>query len=773
MGTMERGRGAPEDPTATARLGRTDGERPCSVADSLRDIEAQSGPARLYAAEHHIRVLAGSRSFYAGLHAIVGALVDAPNFRVVLCDPESGRASVAYVVDEREPAGEAVPQGQHSLTDYVMRTGQSLMATPEVCRLLESTGQVDPVDPPLAAWAGVPVLRDDVTLGALAVKRYAGPRFTPADVGALEAVAATLADVVHHRRMRALVRESQDRFARLAETADCAIFLLQGGEVRYANTPGLALAGCAGDGQVPRWNMVHPADREAVMAQVRERLDGRPGTARGELRVTGAEGTERWLELSTARTSYRGRPAVLGVAFDITDRKEAEEQARTLVGRDPLTGLPNRQLFADRLAVALSEAARARRGVALLSVDLDRFKDVNDSLGHTAGDAVLRQAAARLRALVRSADTVARLGGDEFVVLLKNVEGPEAVAPVAGKVLELMRAPFLAGDRDLFLGASVGISLFPDDATDAESLLRNADNALYRAKDHGRDNYQLYSPALQAQAAERLDLESGLRRALAGNELCVHYQPILDVRTGHLHGLEALVRWRHPRRGLLVPHDFLAVAEATDLMVPLGLWVLRTACAQVREWDAAFGDQLLLAVNLSARQFRQADLGEQVAAVLAETGLAPGRLELEVTESHALPSPEAAARALGALNALGVRVAIDDFGTGYSSLSHLRNLPFQTLKIDQSFVAGLAAGTGDAAIVSAVVALGHSLQVTVLAEGVETREQLDLLAARECDLVQGFYYSPPLSAPDCERFLALHHRSPGGVPRVLPFRPPA
>jgi diguanylate cyclase (GGDEF)-like protein/PAS domain S-box-containing protein len=441
-----------------------------------------------------------------------------------------------------------------------------------------------------------------------------------------------------------------------------------------------------------------------------------------------------------------GRPrGAIGAYLDITERKRAEEQIKSLAYHDALTGLPNRRLFQDRLSVAVAQAHRSGQRLAVLYLDLDRFKPVNDSFGHSAGDRLIQDVAERLRTCLREGDTVARLGGDEFTLLLPGVSQVVDVARVAEKVLDTLRLPFQIEGREIFATASIGISLYPEDGRDVETLIKNADAAMYRAKQQGRDNYQLYAPALNATALERLALENDLRHALAKGELVIHYQPVVDLTTGRVQAMEALLRWRHPELGLLPPSEFISLAEVTGLIIPFGPWILRTACAQTHEWQEAGHAELGVAVNLSARQFQHPDLVAQVRRALEETKLEPAFLELEITESSAMHG-EAAVHSLRELKALGVRITIDDFGTGYSSLSYLRRFPIDTLKIDRSFIADITHDPDDAAIATAVIALAHTLKLRVVAEGVETDEQVAFLSARRCDHAQGFLFGAPLPA---------------------------
>lgn len=433
----------------------------------------------------------------------------------------------------------------------------------------------------------------------------------------------------------------------------------------------------------------------------------------------------------------------------------AASQVEHIAYHDPLTGLPNRSLFFDRLVVALAQSNRHQYKLAVLFLDLDRFKQINDSLGHSTGDNLLKIAADRLRRCVREEDTVARFGGDEFVVLIHIIARAEDAGKIARKILDALGAPFQLGDRELVVSTSVGITVYPSDGADAETLVKNADTAMYRAKNLGGDNYQFYTAAMNSRALEMLELESGLRRAVKCNELSLYYQPLIDLRTGAISGNEALLRWNHPQLGVLLPERFLQTAEVSGLIIPIGNWVLREACRQAKFWQRQKGADLFVAVNLSARQFYQADLVEQVRAALEEARLQPKHLELEVTETNAMRDVTQTVRILNELKALGVRIAIDDFGTGYSSLSYLKEFPVDTLKLDQSFLRDLFSPQ-DSKLVSGVIALAHNMNFQVLAEGVETLGQLDFLRKNNCDRLQGFLFSRPLPAESFDRFWNNH-----------------
>ncbi|HKR98301.1 MAG TPA: EAL domain-containing protein, partial [Candidatus Dormibacteraeota bacterium] len=419
------------------------------------------------------------------------------------------------------------------------------------------------------------------------------------------------------------------------------------------------------------------------------------GRWRGE--ATGARRDGSTFPQEISLTAIEGGGMVC-VARDITERTYAEEQIKHLAYHDALTGLPNRLLFKDRLTVALSHAQRDRSRIAVLFLDLDRFKVINDSLGHNIGDPLLQAVAARVQACVRESDTVARLGGDEFTLLLPNLIRSEDAAPIAQKILEAVRYPFHIEGREFFITTSIGISLYPEDGTDAETLIKNADTAMYQAKEQGRDNYQLFNAFVNAKALQRIMLEHGLRRALANDEMAVHYQPIFDLRSGSVTGMEALLRWRHPELGNVPPATFIPLAEATGVMVPIGSWAMREACRQAKAWHESGLKHLSLAVNLSVQQLQSPDLLQRVSEILKETGLPPRLLELEITESSAMQNPETSIRTLYDLKKLGLRISLDDFGTGHSSLAYLKRFPIDTLKIDQSFVRDITSDPDTAAI---------------------------------------------------------------------------
>jgi diguanylate cyclase (GGDEF)-like protein len=440
-----------------------------------------------------------------------------------------------------------------------------------------------------------------------------------------------------------------------------------------------------------------------------------------------------------------GQPRLLATVRDITDRKVAEERIQYLALHDALTGLPNRTLLQDRLAIALATARRQEDKVALLFLDLDRFKDINDSLGHSVGDLFLQEVARRLKRWGREQDTVARLGGDEFLIMLTDVKDIPDAAVAAERLMDAMAAEFVVQGHTLGVSCSLGISVFPEHGADGVTLIKNSDAAMYSAKESGRNTFRFFTEDMNAQVAERLALEHSLRLALPRNELFLMYQPQMDMATGKIVGLEALLRWKHPELGLVPPDRFIRIAENSGLILPIGEWVLRAACSQARKWQDEGLPALTVAVNVSAIQFRQEGFCKLIRRVLEETGLAPRYLELELTESLLLANAEVMLSVVHGLKAMGVTLAIDDFGTGYSNFASLRQFGVSKLKIDRSFIQDVAVKNDDAAITTAIISMAKGLRLKVIAEGVENEAQMSFLRAHQCDEIQGYYFSKPLA----------------------------
>ncbi len=459
----------------------------------------------------------------------------------------------------------------------------------------------------------------------------------------------------------------------------------------------------------------------------------------------------RWFEVY-AYCPERGYVATF--FHDITERKRLEEEVKHLAQHDELTGLPNRRLFREIISVELAQARRHGRRLAVFFLDLDRFKEINDTLGHEAGDELLNETAARLKSVIRVSDTVARIGGDEFNLIIPDITRAEYAAEVAQKIMSEIRKPFLINGHELNVSGSIGISIYPHDGKEADTLLRYADIAMYHAKDRGRNNYQFYNPVINTRSIERIQFENSLRQAIDNNEFRLYFQPLVDVKTGKLVSAEALLRWQHPQRGLLLPRQFFGSAEDIGFMPDIDEWVLQNVGIQIKSWIEQGMPHVCITVNLSARRFQDRDLITRIARVLEETGIAPGCLEIEITESVAMENIENTIARLNELAEMGVRVSIDDFGTGYSSLNYLKRLPIGKLKIDKSFIQDIATDSDDRAIITAVLLMAHSMKLKVVAEGVEQDGQLTFLRGLNCDEAQGFLFSKPVPADRFREMMA-------------------
>jgi diguanylate cyclase (GGDEF)-like protein/PAS domain S-box-containing protein len=559
-------------------------------------------------------------------------------------------------------------------------------------------------------------------------------------------VRGILVDITERKRAEDALRASEERYRNLVNTAQDAIYTVSPkGELTSLNAAFKTLTGWAPEEWIGKSfaPIVHPDDLSVALDVLKRVLGGE--TASFELRIKSKSGDYLIAEFSAAPLVEDGRiTGLLGVGRDVTEKRKAQETIRQLAYHDGLTGLPNRALFEDRLQVALAQAQRQRQMVAVMFLDVDRFKLVNDTMGHSGGDILLKSVAEELSGAIRDGDTVARVGGDEFTLLLPAINGEGDAVVVAERILETIKHPRFVEGQEFSVTTSIGITIFPQDGSDVDTLLRNADTAMYRAKERGRDNFQLYTPAMNAAVMQRLSLENDLRHAVERGELLLHYQPVADVTSGQIVGAEALVRWDHPQRGRLEPDDFISLAEETGLIVPIGQWVLREACLQARAWQDAGFAPVRLGVNLSARQLHHKGLVNLVTEVLDESGISPDWLQLEITEGDVMSNVEFIIGVLHRLRGMGVSISVDDFGTGYSSLSYLKRFPIDSVKIDRSFVRDLATDPSDAAIVTTVISMARNLNLRVVAEGVETNEQLDFLRRRACDEYQGYLVSRPV-----------------------------
>ena len=568
-------------------------------------------------------------------------------------------------------------------------------------------------------------------------------------------------DITERRTLADTLRESEARYQALFEHSIDAVFLMRpDGGILSANAEACRLLGYTESElrSIGREGLTEPDDPR-VAALLEEHR--REGSARGELKMRRKDGG--WVPVEVSSTTFRDRSGELCASLiirDITDRKRAEEHIEYLAYHDELTGIPNRAHFQRAFEHAIAVNARHGLKSALMVVDLDRFKNINDIIGHEAGDQLLKQVAARLRTCLRDSDVLARLGGDEFVILMQDAASIEAVSAVANKLLEATSRPLVINEQEFMITASIGISTSPHDGTDLQTLLRNSDVAMYRAKESGKNGFQYFSPEMDAHGRERLSIESALGRALERREFMLHFQPKMQVSSRNVAGMEALVRWQNPERGLMQPGEFIAIAEETGMIVPIGDWVLTEACRQGQALRDAGHDNLRVAVNLSVRQLYDEGLALRVSGALEQTGFPAQNLELEITESMVMRDAEGAVKMLQALRDTGVRIAIDDFGTGYSSLAYLKRFPIDCVKIDRSFIRDLPDDRDDASITRSIIAMAHNMQLDVVAEGVETVPQLEFLHAYGCDEIQGFLFSEPLGIDAFERFLGGHPDRP-------------
>ena len=556
------------------------------------------------------------------------------------------------------------------------------------------------------------------------------------------------------REANALLRDSESRTRAVLESVDEGIIAItEEGVIETFNPAAERIFGYVGNEILGKnfsllMPQPHSAQHDGYLKRYRETGKSTVlGVTREEMGVR-KNGETFALELKTNEVHVEGRRIFIASARDISACKQAEQRIEYLASHDALSGLPNRNLLQDRLRQALAQNRRSHGQGAVLFIDLDQFKAINDSLGHETGDLLLVEVSSRLVNSLRSQDTVGRQGGDEFIVVLQSVSNAADAGIVAQKLLGALFAPYRIKDQEINISASIGIAVFPDDGDDEETLLKHSDTAMYHAKENGRNNFQFFAPVMNRLAAEKHSLSTRLRHALKLDELLLHFQPLVDMGSGKLSGLEVLLRWRHPERGLISPLEFIPLAEETGLIVPIGEWVFKSACMQIKTWQEQGYEVPTLAINLSVRQFREKSLVENLSRILAESGVEGRQIELEITESILMGNTNETIAMLRKLKELGIKISIDDFGTGYSSLNYLKRFPVDKLKIDRSFVQDITSDPDDATIVTAIVALAHSLQLEVVAEGVETAEQLEFLARLGCDQYQGYFFSKPLPAKE-------------------------
>jgi diguanylate cyclase (GGDEF)-like protein/PAS domain S-box-containing protein len=628
-----------------------------------------------------------------------------------------------------------------------------------------------PGHPAIACFLGLPIRQGEAMIGMVGIANRPGgydagvaaylEPFLGACAGLITAYRAAQA----RRALEVQLSESEERFRTLADSLPVMVWLADlDGRCTWFNRAWLDFTGRSLSGEIERaWvESIHPDDRAACLRAYSGALEAQISVVQ-EYRMLRRDGEYRSvLDTMAPRHLPDGRVVgYVGASLDLTERRALEAQVRHIAFHDALTGLPNRALLFDRLAQALNQAHRGGHQVALLFVDIDRFKVINDTLGHPTGDALLCEAGSRLGLVLREGDTVARIGGDEFLILLPRIFAARDVAQVATKLISALSGlPFSVLGNTLHATASIGISLYPQDGNDADTLIKHADIALYEAKNRGRNNYQMFDPRMNAMAHQRLLIENFLRRALIRGEFVVYYQPRVSLATGVPTGMEALIRWRHPERGVITPGDFIPVAEEIGMIGEIGDWVLRTACRQARAWQADGLPPLRLAVNVSPRQLREKDFRHRVEQALLDTGLPAAFLDLELTESSIMADPEGAIETLSQIRRLGVHIAVDDFGTGYSSLAYLKRLPVDCLKIDRAFVSGIPDDAEDVVIAQTILAMAKSLKLSVVAEGVETPAQRDFLRGEGCDEGQGYLFSKPLPPEELAEFIRWPIQAP-------------
>jgi len=568
--------------------------------------------------------------------------------------------------------------------------------------------------------------------------------------GEVAGLIGTITDVTRYKETERALEASEARFRVLTESSIDLISVVDAAGIILYQSPALRhLLGFEPAETVGRnvADLVHRDDLDLVLAAYRRVIEARQSIEPVEFRLRHRDGM--WRTFESLGTNCLSNPHIHGVVFnsrDVTDRKVIQQRMQHLAYHDNLTGLPNRSLLQDRLAHSIARAERTSRKVAVLFIDLDNFKNINDTLGHDIGDELLRQVSRRLSDCVRLEDTIARQGGDEFIVLLDSLEDSRGASVVAQKILNALRNAFILSGTEQHVSGSVGIALYPEDGRDAQTLMKNADTAMFHGKGQGKNTYQYFTGQMNIAVKRRMTLESALRRAVMQKNFVLNYQPQIDLESGEIVAVEALVRWKTEDSGIVMPGDFIPLAEETGLINEIGEWVLREGCRQAKEWQSLGLAPRRMAINLSARQFSDRGFLDMVTRVLAETGLEPQHLELEITESQVMRQTEGMIMLLNKLSEMGVQLAIDDFGTGYSSLSYLKRLPIQKLKIDQSFVRDITVDPNDTAIVVAIINMAKSLDLETIAEGVETAGQLALLRSKGCRTGQGFYFSAPVRA---------------------------
>jgi diguanylate cyclase (GGDEF)-like protein/PAS domain S-box-containing protein len=712
---------------------------------------------------HGVTATANLGELFQFIHRRIKKIVYAENFFVALYDPATEMLTMQFWADKFDPMPAPLKVGR-SLSAYVFRKGEAMLLTDADAKKIIESGEVESVGTDSPIWLGVPLKTPNGPIGVLVVQDYENSdTYSERDVNLLSAVADQIAVAIERKRNEDALKLSQERFELVTRATSDAVWdwNLFSDEIWW-NDGVCKLFGYSAEemgSDKTMWReRLHPDDRERVIRDITQHIDTGKANWADEYRFQRKDGSYSFvIDRGYVVYDENEMPVrMLGSMMDVTDRKVLEDQLTHQALHDPLTNIANRALFQNRVDHALAKLPRKKDQLAVLFLDLDNFKSINDSLGHAAGDKLLIAVAERLQDCLRTTDTAARLGGDEFAVLCESVTRIDEAVMIAERILSVFLQPFMIDGKETFVGTSIGIAASSEEASDSDALLRNADLAMYLAKNEGKGGYVVFEPKMREALMERIELEEDLRRGIDHHEFVVHYQPILELSSNDMLGMEALVRWIHPKYGLLSPLKFIPLAEETNLIVPLGAWVLREACRQVQEWREQFVSEkdFSVTVNISIRQFQQKELVDMVSRALLASGLPARCLILEITESFMMQDTEATIAKLQLLKDLGVRLAIDDFGTGYSSLSYLQRFPVDILKIDKSFVDKLGQGSEGNAVAKAIIMMGDSLNLKTIAEGIEHPEQIGELKSLGCGAGQGYHFAKPLNQEDMANFLA-------------------
>jgi diguanylate cyclase (GGDEF)-like protein/PAS domain S-box-containing protein len=712
---------------------------------------------------HGVTTTGNLDEFLQLVHRSIKTILNAENFFVALFDEKTELLTMQFFVDKYDPTPPPVKVGR-GLTAYVFKQGKPMMFTSAQFQELIAQGEVETVGTDSPIWLGVPLKTPAGQIGVLVVQDYENvDAYSQRDLDLLSSVADQIALAIERKRGEEALRLSQERYDLVTRATSDAVWdwnLLTDGmwwNEGFEKLFGYKRHEIGSD--IKSWtDRIHPEDAEQVIRDIHHHVQGGAHNWVDEYRFRRRDGTYAFVidRGYVVYDEFHNPIRMLGSMMDVTERKSLEKQLTHQALHDPLTKIPNRALFRDRVDHALAKLPRSKSSLAVLFLDLDNFKGINDSLGHAAGDRLLVSVAERLQDCLRTTDTAARLGGDEFAILVEAIHNSEETIMIAERIQAMFQEPFEIEGKMTRVNTSIGIASSAADIVNSEELLRNADLAMYMAKNKGKGRYVIFEPEMHQALMERIALEEDLRKAVENNEFVIHYQPIVDLQSEDMLGMEALARWIHPKFGMLGPLKFIPIAEETNLIVPLGEWILTEACRQTQEWreKLAEGLDLSVTVNISFKQFQDPGLVDAVKKSLSTSNVPPRCLTLEITESFMIQDTEATITKLQDLKALGIRLAIDDFGTGYSSLSYLQRFPIDILKIDKSFVDKVCSGSDGNAVARAIIMMGDSLNLRTIAEGIEHPEQISALQNLGCEAGQGFHFAKPLNKEDMEAFLA-------------------